>query len=224
MLQESTERRSRETWGYKITMQYGSREQILSDIDPLYAATRGFLSFCQQIFKIRDAGSWKWSENPEESEILIADFESDVGSQGSLRPRIITQRAPAVVVNSGRDQVLSRNLGGTEQTLAFILQSSLTFNCISREGVEAQKLAYFLLKMIIAFKPTIMRIGDIHFISNQVTMLPETGHGELFPGSSSPEWKVVRLIVPFAVQDTMKITEDFHSILRDVTTEIESGI
>ena len=67
----------------------------------------------------------------------------------------------------------------------------------------------------------------MHAIGNNVQLTPETSHGALVPGSSVPEWKMVQLIVPFYIQDTISSDDEgFYTMLKAVTLkmEMDSGV
>ena len=98
-----------------------------------------------------------------------------------------------------------------------MLGCSITISVIAREGLEAQGLAYLLFRMIPIFKPSIMRLGRLHAIGNNITLTQETQMGQIVPGSSTPEWKMVQLIIPFYIQEVISADEkDFYSLMQAV--------
>ena len=184
--------------------------------DRLYIATRAWLLWLQGLFSTREAGQYHWSDNDTETEILIYDQNPTATEKTGKRPFIVSSRGPVRWANTSRDQTLSRNFDGDQKKFSDIIMTNMTLTCVAKEGVEAQGLAYMIAKLIPVFKPTIMKAGRLHWIGNETQILPETGHGQLIPGSSFPEWRAVQLIVPFSIQDTISAEKGFYNILRAV--------
>ena len=109
-----------------------------------------------------------------------------------------------------------RNFAGDQFKISDIMQTSMTFTCCAREGIEAQEIAYLIFRMIPVFKPSIQKAGRIHWISNNVQIFPETSHGEIVQGSSYPEWRAVQVSVPFSIQDVISAEKGFYNVLRAV--------
>ena len=71
--------------------------------------------------------------------------------------------------------------------------------------------------MIPIFKPSLLRLGRMHAIGNNIQLSPETSQGQIVPGSATPEFKMVRLSVPFYIQDVFSAKdEDFYSMVEAV--------
>lgn len=191
--------------------------------DRLYLATRAWLIFLQGLFKSRPRGQYKWSENEDETEILIFDQEATDVPPNNLRPIITTVRGSATTAGHARDGVISQDFAEENRVYADTIATSMTFNCIAREGVEAQALAYNIMMMIPVFKKSLLRLGKMHWISNNIQVTPETSHGQVYPGSSFPEWRLVRVFVPFHVMESISATVGFHNMLQEVTLHMEES-
>jgi len=105
-----------------------------------------------------------------------------------------------------------------------MMGTSMTLSVVAREGLEAQSLAYLIFRMIPIFKPQIMRLGRMHAIGNNITLTQETQMGQIVPGSSTPEWKMVQLMIPFYIQDVISADEkDFYSMVQAVNLHMGLG-
>jgi len=153
----------------------------------------------------------------DETEIVITDQNPDKIEKTNVRPVIATARGPATWAGTSMGQSIQHSLDSPAKTYTDIIGTSMTLSIVAREGLEAQNLAYFIFRMIPVFKASIQRLGRIHAISNSITLTQESQQGALVPGSSSPEWKMIQVIIPFYIQDVVTADEkDFYSLMRSV--------
>lgn len=185
--------------------------------DRLLTATRAWLMFLQGLFKSRPEGYYKWDPNPNETEIIITDREPSDSENKSTRPIISTSRGPAVWSSTSLNQQMQPAFGSEKTVYSDLIGCSVTISVVAREGLEAQNLAYTIFRMIPVFKASILRLGRMHAIGNNISLTQETGKQAIVPGSSTPEWKMVQLIVPFYIQDVFSSEEkDFYTLMRAV--------
>ena len=182
-------------------------------------ATRAWLLWLQGLFKNRPIGHHRWSENITETEIIISDHNPASMEPSNKRPCIYTTRGPASWSSSSINQVRKPAFGLDQETVySDLIGCSTTISVVAREGLEAQDLAYTIFRLIPVFKTSIMRLGRLHAIGNNINLGQETKQGQIVPGSSSPEWKMVQLVIPYYIQDTISSSgeKDFYSIVRSV--------
>jgi hypothetical protein len=185
--------------------------------DRLLEATRAWLVWLQGLFKSRPIGQYKWHPNLTETEIIISDQNPSGMETTNKRPLIVTSRGPAGWVSSSTSQRTRLYFHKEDEVISDIINCSVTISIIAREGLEAQNIAYTIFRMVPVFKAEIMRVGRMHAIGNNIQLTPETQHGQVVPGSSTPEWKMVQLIIPFYVQDVISVTsEDFYTLIKAV--------
>lgn len=191
--------------------------------DRLYLATRTWLIFLQGLFKSRPRGNMRWDDNEDETELLIHDQGATQVPQNNTRPIITTARGVAQATGLSLSGVASQDLSGENKVFSDIIGSTMTFNCIAREGIQAQALAYTIMTMIPVFKESIQRLGKMHWIGNNIQVTPEVASRDIYPGSSFPEWRVVRVIVPFQLVETIRVSHGSHNVLREVTLHMEES-
>ena len=185
--------------------------------DRLVVATRAWLMFLQGLFKSRPAGFHKWSPNIDETEIIITDQNPSHLEGTNNRPIICTARGPATWSGTSLSQTMQPVFESSRKIVSDMMGVSVTISVVAREGLEAQNLAYMIFRMIPMFKPQIMRLGRMHAIGNNLTLTQETQMGQIVPGSSVPEWKMIQLMVPFYIQDVISADEkDFYSLVQSV--------
>lgn len=185
--------------------------------DSLFQATRAWLIWLQGMFRTRPSGFQRWDPNMDMTEIVITDQNPDKIEKTNTRPIVATARGPATWAGTSTGQSIRHDLASPRTTYTDLIGTSMTLSVVAREGLEAQNLAYFIFRMIPVFKESIQRLGRIHAIGTNITLTQETQQGALVPGSSSPEWKMVQIIIPFFVQDVITADEkDFYSLMRAV--------
>jgi len=186
--------------------------------DRLIMSTRAWLIWLQGLFKNRPAGRHRWSPDVNETEVIISDHSPAGMEVTNKRPMITTSRGGASFSSTSINQVMTPSLDGSKTVYSDLIGTSMTISVVAREGLEAQDLAYMIFRMIPVFKTQIMRLGRMHAIGNNIQVTQESQHGQIVPGSSTPEWKMVQLIIPFYIQDTISSEEkDFYTVLRAVT-------
>ena len=189
--------------------------------DRVRLATRAWLKWLQGLFASRPVGHHHWEENQDETEITITDQMPEHHEPNSRRPIITTARGPVSWAGMSNNQVRDQDLLGQHKVYTDIVACSMTISVIAREGLEAQNLGYMLFRLIPVFKPQLLRLGYMHSLGNNVQLTPETTHGALVPGSSVPEWKMVQVIVPFYMQDTISSDDEgFYTMFKDVTLKM----
>ena len=193
-----------------------SNTEFLVPDDRLYLATRAWILFLQGLFSTRPSGQFKWHSNPTESEIIISDAMPTDTTRTNKRPMIVTMRGYAQSSGISRDGTQKRNMAGDSQVLSDTIGTVINFNCIAKEGVEAQDIAYTIFRMIPVFRASIMRLGRMHAIGNNISISTESSHNAIVPGSSFPEWRSVTVSAPFYIQDVIKADKDFHNIIHAV--------
>lgn len=188
--------------------------------DTIYSATRIWNAWLKSIFALRPVGGFHWVPNETETEIVIMD-QGPYNIENKVRPAIITVMGPATWASAGK--MYSEFLGGNEIHTA-MSSCTVAINCVANEGTVARKLGYLVYRLIPVFDGTLKKYG-IHGVMQNLAMSPESPPGTLVAGSSSPEWSMVSVQVPFMIQDTLAVKQDdesFHAMVRSITISMES--
>lgn len=189
----------------------------------IYKATRTWVLWLQGIFMNRAKGDYHWDSVDSETDILITDQEPEQAETG-VRPRIVTSRGPASWASTSTQPVYQPDFGSTKKVLSDAIGLSMTISVTAKSGVEAENIAFYIFRLIPFFKSQLARMGGLQAVSNAISITPETKHGQVVPGSSTPDWKTVQIIIPFFIQDVVIATEeDFYSLLNAVTLHMDSN-
>lgn len=190
--------------------------------EPLYYYTRVFLLFLQGLFEQFETGYYKWSPNEETSEIMITDQVPIPRNRTEQKPQIVTMRGPAQFANLSLDQMRSVNPRTGEKERTDLISCTMTINCIARGGVEAQRLAWIVMRHIRTFKRTLQQCG-MHKVGDELQMGPESPPGA-FMSEADPEWVLVTIFCPFYFQWTEKDRPTDALLLRNIETKLKSAL
>lgn len=167
-----------------------------------------FLSFAQQYFKTEHP-TLIWNVDPRLTKIFIGD-------KYALNPAIV-ERMPSIIVSRGtmtwaqtsinqlqsQDSVLAAN---TAKKRTDLVRCSLTIQCTSKNGIEAETVANTLFVSLIGYKDQ-LRVNGIHQIL-AVSM------GEEIPvrGDVEPRLLAVPITIMFTVQSTVVTSNDIYDL------------
>jgi len=153
--------------------------------------------FLKGLFSAQEKGYYQWVDDPKLTEITITDQHPVNPEVLEKRPAIITLRGNAQWAVVGRDQMVNYEWHTGKKTKMDIVSFMMTFACLSREGIEAQRLAWFIFSMLPLFRGHLQRsIPGMHDVGLRMTLTGETAAGALVQGSSFPEWKMVQVMSP----------------------------
>ena len=176
--------------------------------DLLYRVTTGFNLFVRGLFSSLPEGSYRWVDDHKLTEIVIVDQQPVNEDLLEKRPAIVTIRGPGQWAVVGMGQHQNTDLVTGKKTLFDLLPFSVTFACLSREGVEAQRLAWFLFTKLPLFKGALQRsIPGLQNIDQHMTLGTETMAGNLIQSPSLELWRMVTVTVPVTAQYQSSIEE-----------------
>lgn len=188
--------------------------------DPLYHYTLLFLAFLQGLFKQREEGNFRYSDDEELTEIVIAD---QITATKETVPRIITARGPAQIIPLVLDDMVKKNSLIDSRKRTVLVGIPMTFNCIAKLGTEAQELTFFIAHNIWAHRILLQRWG-IHRIDKNFSISPETPTGAIFAPEIVPEGVMISLVVQFMIRWTSTMTPNNAPMVREIDTYIRNKI
>jgi hypothetical protein len=169
------------------------------------------IRFLQIVYSQKPKGELKYSDNEEETEIKIADQYAFDLDAAHIRPAIIVVRGAISWNNIGLThgmQQLDTKTGKTDMT--GMLHSSVGFSCISRVGLEAEKIASDVFNLFKFFKTTLMKQG--YFTIQSASMGPEN----LIEVAGEPKLFMVNVMMNCQVQDSWTLEARSAAELRKV--------
>lgn len=172
--------------------------------DHLKYYTMLFLAFLQGYFKQQDPGKFRWSPDLESTEVAIVDQANDLTDK--YLPRIVTVRGPSIplpMVFNDEGEPYNPATGAVKRTV--LIQSSITFHCIARTGLEAQALAYQVYKAIHGYYKTLQQFG-MHKVFRNLQISPETPANAVFSPEVISEGRLIMVTCNFIYRNTTLTT------------------
>jgi hypothetical protein len=191
--------------------------------EPLFYFTRVFLIFLQGLFEQFPTGSYKWSIDEKITEIEITDQVPIPRTRIEQKPQIVTMRGPAQFGNLTLDQMREVDPKTGAKVRTDLVACTMTLNCIARNGLEAQRLAWIVARHIRTFKRSLQAIGKMHKVGDELAVGPESPPGSFVEGEVDPEWSLVTVQAPFFFQWTEKDTSLNSPLLRAIEAKIKSA-
>lgn len=189
--------------------------------DPLAHYTRIFVRFLQLVFASFEKGSYQWLRDDELTDILVSDQATLPGEVVEKRPAILVHRGPAMYGNISLDQFHSSDMQSGRRTHTDLVNCSMTFNVLSREGLEAQRLAYITAMATRRLKRTLMKAGPMHRVGEEINIGAESAPGALITGDEN-EIILVSVSIPFYFQDAWSIEPIDKVLLKDINLALTS--
>lgn len=202
--------------------------------DPLTHWARVFCRFLQVVHATWDKTGYHWSPDELNTDITIQD-------QGTIQ-REVVERRPAIIVALGASSWTNVSLDSTagpyvdkdgKMVLAMdpvtastrrtdLISGMMTYNCISRSGVEARRIAWFCSYATKTLKRALMRAG-VHRVGEEVQISAESSPGAIVQPDAN-EIMMVSVSVPFWFQDTWTTTPEDKVLLTQVGTVLTSEL
>ena len=190
--------------------------------DPLFHYTKLFVRFLQVVFSTFEKGAYHWEPDLELTDIIISD-QGIIGLDVvEKRPSIVCMRGGASWSNVSMDQFKSFDFQTGVRTHTDLIASGMVYNCLAKEGLEAQRIAWIASYATRVLKRNLMRAG-LHRVGENVEMGPESDAGSLL-GDSGKEISLVPVSVPFFFQDTYGIGPVDNLLLKDLNLRLTSEV
>ena len=203
--------------------------------DPLSQYTRIFTKFLQLVFMSFEKGSYKWTNDYETSDIVIQGEGTMQLEVVEKRPAIIVSRGPVAFTNVAIDQFAGPLLDAKTGRITLnydpatgsrrhtdLLSSSMSFNCLSSEGLEAQRLAWICAYAVRALKRSLMQVG-MHRVGEDIQVGSESSPGAIVQPDTQ-EIVMVSVSVPFLFQQTWTTEPEDKTLLNQVSLALRSEV
>lgn len=181
-----------------------------------------YLSFLQEFFAQLPQGQFRYtgSDTPE-SELDIRDYAGNHLTVIDKRPAIIMQRGPLAWARVGLDQMKDMNIRKGSRRHSDLISGTMTLNCISRAGLEAERLASQVLYALKFYRRELQRRG-LFDMGQEAQMGAESPPGALVGGEVDPHTILVPVYSPFYIQVGWEVTPAKEIPLKGVTVQLAS--
>ena len=197
--------------------------------DPLAHWTRVFARFLQLVFGSFKKGAYHWDLDDRLSEIVIQD-QGTVGKEVvEKRPAIILTRGPMQYGNLAMDQFAGPQIGGPNPEVEYgryhytdLISATMTYNCLSRVGLEAGRIAHICAMATRRLKRTLLHAG-LHRVGEEVSIGAESPPGAIMQPDSN-EIVMVSVTIPFFYQDYWTIEPVDKLLLKNIDMVLRSEV
>lgn len=172
--------------------------------NPLFIAMRGATHFLQSIFSTHEAGNYRWSPDPQTTEILITLGEPSTDVILTTRPIVVLARSAANTVSPTIDQApvySNREVSHMAELLSF----ALFINVIDREQVTSETLAIYIRRLIGAYNRELSRLCRFHQVSHVAAISPPSNANSVLSAGELAKWSMTTITLGVSVQDTVVI-------------------
>lgn len=190
--------------------------------DPLLAVTRLFVRFLQAVFATFEKGSYRWCPDQELTDIIISDQGILSQLKAEMRPAIVCQRGPASWANLALDQFKKFDFEQGKRTHTDLMNCTMVYNCLAREGLEAQRIAWAAGYATRTLKRHLLRAA-LHRVGENIDFSAETSAEEFLPDSGTST-RLVQVYVPFFFQQTWSMSPVDNLLLKELDLRLTSQL
>lgn len=211
---------------YAIWEQYNPRTgNWLSDTKDI------LIRFFQDVFHQEPPGQGRFHFEPgaadeqgstdeKATELIISDQGPINTDSVEKRPALILSRGPFAYANTSLDHLLLQDFGTGKRTHTDLLSGSFVVNCVSRTGLEAEKLALTVGKLIRIYRRQLQKAG-FFYIGAQINIGTETPAGALVAGDSAEDFILVPVSFPVFYQESWTVDPN-SALLKAISTTVLS--
>jgi hypothetical protein len=189
--------------------------------DPLLYYTRVFARFLQVYFATFPKGSYQWSEDDKNTDIVIKGEGSIASEVVERRPAIVVSRGPVGFGNISMDQFKGFDFQTGRRDHTDLLSASVTYQCLSKSGLEAQRIAWAAAYITRVEKRTLAGVPGIHRVGEELQIGAESPPGSVIP-SNPREIIMVPVSVPFYFQQNWSTEPRDKVLLKQIGVTVRS--
>ena len=177
---------------------------------------RTAIEFLQILFSVRKEGHLKWTSDDTCTEIQISDLHAVNLVNPDQRPKIVGVRGPLSWqgLGLGGGSVEMREMTTGDRVFNDLLTGSVAFNCISREGIEAEQIAHMVFNSFKFFRPVLQKYGYFSIKSLNIgaeSLVEQAG--------SEDKTTLVPVYVTALIQDRWSLTDTAGRTLKKIIIE-----
>ena len=155
----------------------------------------GIIVFFEEFFE--NVPGFTFSADETLTEILIHDFDSLNLETVDQRSRIAVELMDTAWEQNIVDKLQRLNIEDGVESYTEIARSNITIHCVSKESLEAKKLASIVFESVMAYRPEIRKIGNYFDIETT-----QMGREQRVRSTSDAEVRVVPVMVRILTKRT----------------------
>lgn len=167
--------------------------------DPIAHSMRVLIGFMQGLFAQCESGKYRWSPDVEDTEITITGQYPLTIESLARRPAIVCVNSQAAYLNTSMNNLETIKISTGNKVHRDIISCNAVFNCVSRTGLEASRIAWFVASNIKSLQVFLQRNGPFTRIGHDVTIGGESSPGGILPDVVDGSAINVQVVVPFFI-------------------------
>lgn len=182
-----------------------------------------YARFMQGLFYSAPVGAYHWEENENTTEIIISNENTLDTERVGMRPGITFTRGPVRFFTLGHDDMLGYDAQTGKKTKAVLVPGVMSVNCLSREDLESEQLAWVVAEQLWMNRDLLMKFGFFEVGREPVIGSPSPA-GSLVTSDNGREWYVTTVSCPFQFYRTGSLTPLGAAIVRGIELQLSTGV
>ncbi|MFW9801076.1 MAG: hypothetical protein ACFFFC_00365 [Candidatus Thorarchaeota archaeon] len=187
---------------------------------PLLMVRKITLSFLQGLFEQAEIGNFQWSEDLEESEIIITDETPIKLNVVGKRPAIGVVRAPVAWGQTSLDELRSIDFKTGRRVHTDLLRGTLSINCCARVDLESEHLSWIVANHLWLLRRFFSHGTPIHEFGRGIQIGSPSPAGAIVSGDTEGEWINTAVLVPYFLQLTSAVTPLNQRVVRAIEARL----
>ena len=168
-----------------------------------FKANRAIVAAIQGFYMGRDPGNWRWSRDPDSTEITITGESPETMQNPSPRPAISVYRAGASWDGISMSGIGSHTMRSTDRSFVDMSSATSVITCIAKYPEEVERLAYLTGIAILVFRDVIVQYGKLHAMKSGLTTSGVMPAEQI--NSAFSQLKMIQMSVPWAIRETIQV-------------------
>ncbi len=178
-----------------------------------------FVTFVQGLFQAAPKNCYKWSEDEENTDIIIQNENRLDPNVLGQRPAITFTRGPLQFYSLGIDDRVDYDFALDKKRKGVLVPGTMTINCISRVELEAEDLSWIVAEHIWLLRDLLMKAGFF-----EVGRTPQIGSpapaGSIIANDQGDEYTVVPITVPYQFARDSQFTPLGKQIVNNIRQQL----
>jgi hypothetical protein len=175
----------------------------------------------QGLFYSAPVGAYHWEPNENSSEIIISNENVLEAERVGMRPAITFTRGPVRFFTLGHDDMLGFDFRTGQKTKAVLVPGVMSVNCLSREDLESEQIAWVVAEQLWMNRDLLMRYGFFEVGREAVVGAPSPA-GSLVTNDGGKEWYVTTVSCPFQFYRTGTLTPLGKAIVAGIELQLST--
>ncbi len=198
--------------------QHSFKDTPLTELRVLYAA------FVQGLFGAAPAGAYHWSDDLDQTEIVISGETPIKIDHIGARPAISFTRGPVQFYSLGMDDMLRYQYATGQKTKAVLIPGVMSINCVSRSSLECDSIAWIVAEHLWLLREQLIGSGLFFEVGRQPQISAPSPAEGIVTGDGGDEWYATVVSSPFQFPRMSQYTPLNKQIVQSIELQIRAHL